>query len=85
MTDDVVASIPGSILSKELSVNLKLSEQSYIILLPKSLLLKHGVSSEILEFDLVIKNQIISLLGTKSKQVKQLPGKEAVTWVTTVR
>ena len=79
MKDDVVASIPSSILPKELSIDLKLSEQSYIILIPKSLLLKHGVSSESLSFDLVIKNQIASLLGTESKKVRQLPGKEVAT------
>ena len=79
--DDVVASIPCSIISKNLSIDLKLSEQYYLILLPKSLLVKHGVSSDDLLFDLVIKNQIVSLLGCKSKTVKQLPGKEVVTWV----
>ena len=85
MKDDVVASISGSLLPKELCINLKLSEQNYVILIPKSLLLKHGITSESFVFDLVIKNQIMSLLGTESKQVKQLPGKEAVTWVTAVR
>ena len=79
MKDVVVASIPCSILSKELSVNLKLSEPPYIIIIPKSFLQKHGIYSENLSFDLVIKNNTVSLLGTESKKVKQLPGKEVVT------
>jgi len=79
MKDVVVASIPCSILSKELSVNLKLSEPPYIIIIPKSFLQKRGIYSENLSFDLVIKNNTVSLLGTESKKVKQLPGKEVVT------
>jgi len=74
-----LTTIPCSILSKELSANLKLSEQPYIILIPKSLLQKHGIYSENLSFNLIIKNKTVSLLGNESKKVKQLPGMEVVT------
>lgn len=79
MKDDVVATIPCNILSKELSANLKLSDQPYIILIPKSLLQKFGIYSENLSFNLIIKNKTVSLLGNASKKVKQLPAKEVVT------
>ena len=71
MKDDVVAKIPCTILSPEQTRNLKLKEQSYIFLIPKSLLGKIILSEDFL-FDLIIKNKTVSLLGNYSKKVKQL-------------
>ena len=56
-------SIPSTLFSKEQTVALKLQEQPYIILIPKSILAKYGINSENLIFDLVLDNNRITLLG----------------------
>ncbi len=56
----ILAKIPASLLSRELTVALKLQEQSLIILIPQSLLQKQGVDLNNITFDLIIdkKNKI---------------------------
>jgi len=69
--------IPTFLLSKELSAQLRLQEQHFIVLIPKKL-----IPFDELSFELIIENNRISLLGPKTNQVpevKQLPGKEVVT------
>jgi len=56
-------SIPATLFSKEQTVALKLQEQPYIILIPKSILEKYGINSDNLSFDLVLDNNRITLLG----------------------
>jgi len=58
-----LAIISSSLFSKEQTVALKLQEQPYIILIPKSILAKYGINSENLSFDLVLDNNRIKLLG----------------------
>jgi len=65
------------LLSKELSTQLRLQEQHFVLLIPKKLIPLNELS-----FEFIIKNNRISLLGPKTNQVpevKQLPGKEVVT------
>ena len=58
-----LAKIPSFLLSSELSASLKLQEQSYVILIPKSVLYKYGIESETPTFDLIFNNNEISLIG----------------------
>ena len=69
--------LPTFLLSKELSAQLRLQEQHFIVLIPKKL-----VPFDELSFELIIENNRISLLGPKRDQVpevKQPPGKEVAT------
>ena len=58
-----LARVSSFLLSKDLAVNLKLSEQPYLILIPKNLAAKAGITSPELEFDLVYENNRLSLIG----------------------
>ena len=69
--------LPTFLLSKELSTQLRLQEQYFVVLIPKKL-----IPFDELSFEFIIKNNRITLLGPKTNQVpevKQLPGKEVVT------
>ena len=52
--------LPTFLLSKELSVQLRLQEQHFVVLIPKRL-----VPFDELSFEFIIKNNRISLLGPK--------------------
>ncbi|MFY9301189.1 MAG: hypothetical protein WAO91_08380 [Candidatus Nitrosotenuis sp.] len=58
-----LARLSSFLLSKDLTVDLKLSEQPYIVLIPKNLAAKAGINSSGLEFDLVFENNRLSLIG----------------------
>ena len=58
-----LASISSILFSKEQTIALKLKEQPYIILIPKSILQKLGITNENLDFKLVINENKITLLG----------------------
>jgi len=49
--------LPSFLLSKDISASLKLQEQSYIVLIPKSILQKQGISLENPTFDLISSNE----------------------------
>ena len=67
--------LPTFLLPKELSAQLRLQEQHFVVLIPKRL-----VPYDELSFEFIIKNNRISLLGPeKVPEVKQLPGKEVAT------
>ncbi|MBM3910618.1 MAG: hypothetical protein FJ356_03105 [Thaumarchaeota archaeon] len=53
--------LPSFLLSKELAASLKLQEQSYIVLIPKSILQKQGISLENPTFDLSFNQNKLSL------------------------
>ena len=55
------------LLSKELSAQLRLQEQHFIVFIPKKL-----VPFNELSFELVIENNRISLLGPKTNQVPEV-------------
>ena len=55
------------LLSKELSAQLRLQEQHFIVLIPKKL-----VPFNELSFELIIENNRISLLGPKTNQVPEV-------------
>jgi len=76
-----LASLPSILFSKEQTVALKLKEQPYIILIPKSILQKHGITDENLDFKLVINENKITLLGPElpNPRVRQPTAKEIVT------
>ena len=78
-----LAKIPSTLFSKEQTVALRLQEQPYIILIPKSILENCKIFSENLSFDLVIQNKRIALLGplTTGPEVMQYPLKEEITHV----
>ena len=55
------------LLSKELTAQLRLQEQHFVVLIPKKL-----VPFNELSFELVIENNRISLLGPKTNQVPEV-------------
>lgn len=59
--------LPTFLLSKELAAQLRLQEQHFVVLIPKKLIPLNELS-----FELIIKNNIISLLGPTSKQVLEV-------------
>jgi len=62
-----LASLPSFLLSKELSAQLKLQNQHYIVLIPKKF-----ITSSDPTFDLVIQNNRISLLGPATERVPEV-------------
>ncbi len=74
-----LASISSILFSKEQTIALKLQEQPYIILIPKSIIQKLGIIDENLDFKLVIEQNKITLLGPElpNPRVKP-PAKEVV-------
>ena len=76
-----LAKIPSTLFSTEQTVALRLQEQPYVILIPKSILEKCKIFSENLSFDLVIQNKRIALLGplVACPEVMQHPREEEVT------
>ncbi len=62
-----LAKIPSFLLSKELSTQLKLQNQHYIILIPKKF-----VNCSDPTFDLVLENNRISLLGPATERVPEV-------------
>ena len=75
-----LATIYSTFFSKEQTIALKLQEQPYVILIPKSILAKYGIIDEILDFHLVIQENKITLLGPDipHPRVIRQPTKEAV-------
>jgi len=55
------------LLSKELSAQLRLQEQHFVVLIPKRLIPFNELS-----FELIIENNKISLLGPKTNQVPEV-------------
>ena len=76
-----LAKIFSTLFSMEQTVALRLQEQPYIILIPKSILEKYKIFSENLSFDLVIQDKRIALLGplATGPEVMQHPLEEEVT------
>ena len=75
-----LASLPSILFSKEQTVALKLKEQPYIILIPKSILQKYGITEENPSFHLGITKNRITLLGPliPNPRVNQPPARDAV-------
>jgi len=75
-----LATLLSSLFSKELCAALKLQEQQYVLLLPKSIFEKYKISSENISFDLVISENKITLLGPEitNPRVRQSTAKEIV-------
>ena len=60
----ILAEIPGQLISRELAYQLRLEEEPYLILIPKSILASKGITAKDLNFRLFIKNNTISLEGS---------------------
>jgi len=76
-----ITKLSSILFSKEQTVALKLHEQPYIILIPKSIIQKYGITEESISFDLVISENKITLLGPQvpNPRVNQSSAKEIVT------
>ena len=59
--------LPTFLLSKELSTQLRLQEQYFVVLIPKKLIPFNELS-----FEFIIQNNRISLLGPKTNQVPEV-------------
>lgn len=66
-----LATIPSQLLTKDLAESLHLNEQSYLILIPKSLLT--SLDSDHITFDLVIDNRKLSLIGPDLSSDPRVP------------
>jgi len=58
-----LAILLSSLFSKELCAALKLQQQQYLLLIPKSIFEKYKISSENITFELILDNNRITLLG----------------------
>jgi len=58
-----LATLQSSLFSKEQTTALKLQEQHYALLIPKSIFEKYKISSENITFELILDNNRITLLG----------------------
>jgi len=75
-----LAILLSSLFSKELCAALKLQQQQYLLLIPKSIFEKYGIWDENISFDLVISENKITLLGPEitNPRVRQSTAKEIV-------
>ena len=76
---NILATFISTLFSKELTASLKLQEQPYVIIIPKSILEKHGINSENITFDLVLNNNRITLLGPSTREAPEANQSSAVT------
>ncbi len=67
----LIAKVCAQLLSPDSSASLRLKEQPFIIIIPKSLLTKFGLVDDEIIFDVVIENNKLSLLGPKIPSVTQ--------------
>ncbi len=76
----LIAKVCAQLLSPESSASLRLKEQPFVILIPKSLLTKFGLVEDEIIFDVVIENNKLSLVGPQipNPRVKQSSAKEIV-------
>ena len=74
-----LATFLSSLFSKELCAALKLQEQQYVLLIPKSLLEKYKISSENITFELILDNNRITLLGPSTREAPEANQSSAVT------
>ena len=66
-----IARIPSSLLTKELSAQLKLQNQYYVVLIPK-------IVEDAPEFDLIYENEKLSLVSSSETETTAPPAKEVV-------
>lgn len=64
------AEIPGQLISRELAYKLRLEEEPYLILIPKSILTNKGITAKDLDFELFIENNKISLVSATNAAPK---------------
>jgi len=72
--DVCMAHLPTFLLSKELSAQLRLQEQHFVVLIPKKL-----VPFDELSFEFIIKNNRITLLGPSTREAPEANQSSAVT------
>ena len=58
-----LAVIPSFLLSSELAASLKLENQHYIMIIPRTILTAAGIASDSITFELMIKDGKLSLIG----------------------
>ena len=73
--------IPSQLFSQEQTSSLKLKNQPYVILIPKEIFQKKGITNDDILWDLIIKENKITLVGpcvSASRRVKQPSTEEIV-------
>ena len=73
-----LASLPSTFFSKQLALELKLQDQPLIILIPKSILARVGVTAAP-TFDLIYENEKLSLISIPEVETTAPPAKETAT------
>ena len=76
-----LAEIPGQLITRELAYQLRLEEEPYLLLIPKSILTSKGITAKDLDFELFIENNKISLVSATNTapKVRQSTVKEITT------
>lgn len=64
-----IAKIPCQVMNKEQSVALKLEEQPYLIIIPKSMLQKSGINQDEISFELVKEENRLCLVAPLTKSI----------------
>jgi len=65
-----IAEIPGQLMTRELAYQLRLEEEPYLILIPKSILTNKGITAKDLNFELFFKNNKFSLVSVDNATPK---------------
>jgi len=65
-----IAIILCQLMSRELAYQLRLEEEPYLILIPKSILSNKGITAKDLDFELFIENNKISLVSATNAALK---------------
>ena len=58
----IIAKIPCQLMNKDQAVALKLEEQPYLIIIPRSILQRLGITEEEISFELVIEDNRLCLI-----------------------
>ena len=74
-----LAILLSSLFSKEQTASLKLQQQQYLLLIPKSIFEKYKISSENITFELILDKNRITLLGPSTREAPEANESSAVT------
>ena len=72
-----IANIPTTLLTKEQATSLKLKDEQYLVIIPKTLLNKLGITKSDFTFDLISDKERVSLAVNRlAKQRETKPDEE---------
>ena len=69
MSEQSLARIPMTLLSKEQASSLRLKEEPYLIMIPKHILSKIGINNDNLSFELTYDKGVLSLVSNFNQEL----------------